>query len=96
MDSLLINQDTDSGTIVLVGVDVEQNKWDNLNLLEEVKRSNEICTMCWESQQEKKIVYGTRAGLVRTFSLDDHTTTDTLQATDNDDEILKGLFKLDE
>lgn len=52
--------------------------------------------MCWQNQHdEDTILYGTRGGMVKSYSTETHTDTDVLQVTDGDEQILKGLFKLD-
>lgn len=74
---------------------MEKNKWDNLLDLEVVDRRNEVCVMCWENQSESSLLFGTRGGMVRSYTRDTGATTDLLQVTDNNDDVLKGLFKLD-
>lgn len=78
------------------GLNVESSKWENLTSIDKVDRSNEVCVMCWQNQHdEDTILYGTRGGMVKSYSTLTHTDTDVLQVTDGDEQILKGLFKLD-
>ena len=52
--------------------------------------------MCWHNQNsEDDILYATRGGLVKSYSTVDHSVSDILQATDNDNQVIKGLFKMD-
>ncbi len=34
-----------------------QEKWDNLNELADVQKENEICCMCWNSDQQEKVFF---------------------------------------
>lgn len=74
---------------------MEKDKWENLQDLEVVDRRNEVCVMCWENQAESSLLFGARGGMVRSYCRDARVTTDLLQVTEETDDVLKGLFKLE-
>lgn len=41
------------------------------------------------------MLFGSRGGLVKSYDRNTESVTDILQVTDSDDEIMKGLYKLD-
>lgn len=66
-----------SETGLLKGLDIETNKWNNINQVSNVSRENEIRSLCYDGK-EKRLLAGTRSHQV--FSCDINTSEITSSA----------------
>ena len=59
--------------------------------LKKVDRDNEVCAMTWLDGNEESILYGTRGGSIKELSIGSWEQKEVLQATHQQNEVLKGL-----